>query len=176
MAKSKLKQLGESPPGNYDYKGMLGEQQLYGSSHHGKRYGTVVHTMFNNYQNFLYNRALFGLSVYSQDDIKQMHWDKRKRIIKVHKRAQQTLNLWKQEINNLRIAKLFNEWFPKSRITPVIVEPFSDPSYICKMTFKDFGITKDAITQKLILEGILPKDFYELKAEQLCQEVGVGVG
>jgi hypothetical protein len=170
MVKNKLKQLGESPPGNYDYNGMFKEQQLYGSSHHGIRYGTLVHTMFNNYQNFLYNRALFGLSVYSQEDIKQMHWDKRKRIIKVHKRAQQTLNLWKQEINNLRISKLFNTLFPRSTITPLMTEDYVDPSYVCKMTFKDLGITKDYITQKLILEGILPKDFYELKAEQLCLE------
>jgi len=174
MISKKFKLVQESPPGVM-YKGMLGEQQIYGSSHHGKRYGTVVHTMFNNYQNFLYNRALFGLSVYSQDDIKEMHWDKRKRIVKVHKRAQQTLNLWKQEINNHRIVNLFKKLFPEISITSPITQsllgPEPDPEIVCKLSFKDLRITKEAITQKLMLDGILPRNFYELKAEQLCQEI-----
>lgn len=161
---------GEHPPNNHDYTGMLGEQQVYGSSHHGKRYA-VIETSLNNYQNFLYNRALFGLSVYSQEEIKEMHWDKRKRIIKVHKRAQVTLNLWKQEIINSRVAHLFMTLFPKTSVTADMVEEckHTEPSYINKMSFRDLGLTKDSVILKLIETGILPKDYYELKPQEVCK-------
>ena len=46
---------------------------------------------FNSYQNFLYKRALFGLSVYQKDELEKMHWDKKRRIEKVHQRAQKSV-------------------------------------------------------------------------------------
>ena len=160
-----------APPEKNAYKGMLSDRQVYGSSHYGKIYQILECTPLNNYQNFLYNRALFGLSVYTQEEITEMHWDKRKRIIKVHKRAQVVLNLWKQEVINSRVAHLFKTLFPKAEITSVIVEECkqTDPIFVNKMSFKDLGIMKDAVILKLMENGILPKDYYELKPQEVCK-------
>ena len=147
----------------HEYKGMFSDKQLYGSSHHGKKYANIEYTPLNNYQNFLYNRALFGLSVYSQDELKEMRWDKRRRIVKVHKRAQQVLNLWKQELVNEKISVFFETLFPKSRMLDDIIEPFTDPGFTNTMSFKDLRIRREDIMVKLIENGILPQDFYNLE-------------
>ena len=80
-------------PRNYSYK-------------HGKNIKTYSLQFekdpYSQQQNLLYKRAMFGLNIYSKEEIQQMHWQKRKRIKKVQIRAQKELNLWKQElVNNL---------------------------------------------------------------------------
>jgi len=57
-----------------DYSGKLSEYQLYGNPN--QRFVEYERDEFNTYQNFLYKRALFGLSVYSADELSIMHWDK----------------------------------------------------------------------------------------------------
>jgi hypothetical protein len=36
---------------------------------------------YNGHQNFLYNRALYGLSIYAPEEIKEMPVEKKKRIV-----------------------------------------------------------------------------------------------
>ena len=55
---------------------------------------------YTEHQNFLYNRALYGLSIYTPEEVVIMAPEKRKRIIQIHKKTQKILNLWKQEIVN----------------------------------------------------------------------------
>ena len=155
------------PPGDHMYRGRYGVQQTTGNSYKGRNYANHEATSFNNYQNFFYNRALFGLAMYSQEEIKEMHPDKRRRIIKVHKRAQTVLNLWKQEIIVELSNLFFKTIFPKTEITKQLVEDSSptDESFINKMSFKTLRITKDQVVSKLTAEGILPKNFRELKQE-----------
>ena len=66
----------------------------------------------SEYQNFLYKRAMYGLKMYSEEEIKKMHWQKRNRIKKVQSRTQIMLNTWKQrkmvDISN-EIFALFNK-------------------------------------------------------------------
>ena len=98
-----------------------------------------------------------------------MHFDKRKRITKVSKRAQNVLNLWKQTIIIAITNKFFMKYFPKSPLAQGIVENFSDiedPKFINTLDFKDLSITKKHIVDKLIKEGVLSNDFYNLKPEK----------
>jgi len=86
------------------YTGKLSEYQKF-----PKRFTSQViyeQDRFNAYQNFLYKRALFGLSVYSKEEIDAMHYAKKKRIAGVHLRAQKVLNICKKE--NI-IEKLIQE-------------------------------------------------------------------
>lgn len=168
------KQAGKQVPGrevDHTYSGKLSDQQAYGNNHNGRRYGTVQHDSLNNYQNFLYNRALFGLAVYSQKEIKEMRWDKRKRIIKVHQRSQRVLNIWKQQIVNNWSNQLFQTLFPQTPITKAFVEMANDtdPGYVNKMPFSSLRITKAQVISKLVAEGILPPDFYTLKPQTSCK-------
>jgi len=146
-----------------EYSGKLSEYQLYGNP--SQRFVEYERDEFNAYQNFLYKRALFGLSVYSAEELSIMHWDKKKRIQKVHLRTQNVLNLWKQEIINSTVNKIFSTLFFHSSFAKDMVEKFgndTDPNYISKVNFKELGIDKRQIVTKLIQEKILPVNFYEL--------------
>ncbi|NBP16059.1 hypothetical protein EBU95_16985 [bacterium] len=147
-----------------EYSGRLSEYQLYGNP--DRRFVEYERDEFNAYQNFLYKRALFGLSVYSTDELSIMHWDKKKRILKVHTRTQNVLNLWKQEMINSTVNKLLSNLFYHSAFVKEMIEKFgsdTDPEYISRVSFKDLGVSKKAIVTKLIEEKILPVNFYELE-------------
>jgi hypothetical protein len=119
---------------------------------------------YSTQQNFLYKRAMFGLSVYDQSEIELMHWQKRKRIQKVHKRTQLELNLWKQDIVNKWTNKFFEVLFPNNKLTTDLLRLTDiDPQYKNTSSFTDLGIGKDAIVNKLIDVGILPAHFHNLK-------------
>ena len=117
---------------------------------------------YNKHQNFLYNRAMYGLSIYSRDEVQEMDLQKKKRIIRIHKKTQTILNLWKQEIVNTLANKLFTDIFPRMDITNTLVEKFGiegDADYVNKMSFKMLNISKPQIVEKLIQSKVLPKNF-----------------
>ena len=148
--------------GPVSYAGRLAEHQQ--KTYANSEYQSHDVLFLNQYQNHLYHRAIFGLSIYSQDEIKNMHSKKRKRIIKVSKRTQSILNLWKQEIIIAMTNKFFSEIFPGMAITNALLSDSTvDPSVRCNLSFKLLKIKKPAIIQKLLCEGILPENFYELK-------------
>lgn len=153
------------------YVGNYSKYQLEGNDYNGKKYSLIVHTPLNNHQNMLYNRALFGLSLYTQEEIQEMHWEKRKRIIKVYKRAQSVLNIWKQEITNKITTAFFSALFPKTEFAIIMENTVNDTDeeFINKLSFRDLGISKSQIILKLIETGILPPNFYELKPLTTCK-------
>jgi len=120
---------------------------------------------FNATQNFLYKRAMFGLSVYSPEEVEKMNFDKKKRIIKVHKRCQGILNIWKQRLCNEYTNRIFETFFPNTEMGKFFYVTHCDtvdPSFMNTLNFKDMGISKQVIVEKLIIEGILPKNFHSL--------------
>lgn len=146
------------------YTGNLSEYQTKGNRYvkHNIQY---ERDMFNQYQNFLYKRALFGLSVYSPEELEKMHWDKKKRIQKVHERAQLTLNIWKQLRTHDLLSDFLCKVFHHSSLAKDFREKFAnevDPNYISPVEFKSLGISKQDIVEKLIQEKILPGNFYQL--------------
>lgn len=150
------------------YTGRLNEYQKYGNNYQQKRYVEYERDEFNQYQNFLYKRAIFGLTVYSPEELQTMHWDKKKRIQKVHARAQSVLNTWKQQLANEWATGLLSKIFHHSQLAKDLIESFGshiDPDYISPLEFKSLGISKRDIVEKLISEKILPNNFYQLKAE-----------
>lgn len=141
------------------------EIRLHGAISKGKRPSRFEQDPYNEYQNFLYNRALFGLGVYPKEEVAVMHWDKKKRIIKVHKRAQTLINIWKQEIINVLSNHLFTTIFPGTPITKELTEKFgnaTDELHVNKMPFRSLNITKVQVVEKFMSVGILPKNFNEL--------------
>jgi hypothetical protein len=159
------------PQLDHNYSGKFSDHQLYGNNYKGRRYGIIQHDSLNNYQNFLYNRALFGLAVYSPEEVKAMRPDKRKRIMKVNKRAREILNIWKQQVVNAWSTQLFLCLFPNAPITKTLVETTTDTDseYVNKMSLKDLRITKAQIISKLVAEKVLPPDFYTLKPQTACK-------
>jgi hypothetical protein len=150
---------------NPEYSGKLSEYQLKGNTHNENKYNLMTPSQLNNYQIFLYNRALFGLSVYSPEEIKSMNWEKRKRIEKKHRKTRATLNIWKQQMVNKFSTSFFKQIFPDMEITKYLEQTTDDTdvNYVSNISFKTLGITKKDIVKKLIIEDILPTNFYELK-------------
>lgn len=126
---------------------------------------------YSQEQNFLYKRAMFGLSVYNKKEVKQMHWQKKKRIKKVQKRTQKELNLWKQEVVNKLTNKLLSSMFPKSPLVKSLIEnSFTDTEFNNILSFADLGIDKPDIIKKLIDEGLLPKNFNSLNIKDVSNK------
>lgn len=167
MDKSHLIKQLEGRKDRTEYTGKFSSLQEFGSSYKGKRYSQYEQDPYSEYQNFLYKRALFGLKMYTQEEIKAMHTQKRKRIMKVHRRAQHELNLYKQEkfitITN-KILGMFNG--KSSSLAQELIDNFSepDPKFKCnrELSFKDLGIEKKQIISMLIKKGVLPPNFEKL--------------
>lgn len=159
--------ISDSPLQQYqihDGKGVA-HIRLHNRQQNLKYYQVYEKDQYSQIQNFLYKRALLGLNIYTKQEIKDMHWKKRKRIQRIHKRAQKILNLWKQQVLADSVSKFFKALFPRSPLTKELVEGASvlDPEFKNTLSFKDLGISKDMVVKKLHEEGVLPPDFFSLK-------------
>jgi hypothetical protein len=150
------------------YKGKLSNYQLEGNKLNNKKVTNYEQVSYNKYQKELYNRVLYGLSAFTKEELEMMHWEKKKRINKVHIRTKEILNIWKQEINNNIFEKFFkpmftgdNREFAKDFVT--LYDKETDPEIKVNVSFKTLGVSKEQIIAKLIEKGILAKDFYKLK-------------
>jgi len=145
------------------YQGKLEKYQQFGTK---PKYQLYERDEFNSYQNFLYKRVLFGLSVYEKDELTVMHWDKKNRINKVHKHAQKVMNIWKQQIINNITNSFLTTYFGNSSFVKDLITNHgntTDDKFVNIIEFKNLGISKKDIINKLIIEKILPHNFYKLK-------------
>jgi ribosome-interacting GTPase 1 len=121
----------------------------------------------NDYQNFLYKRALYGLKVYTQEELDEMHPEKQERITRVYWKAQRVLNKYKQEVINKESNKIMKALFPHSQLTKLFLTELNvtDPRFRNDLTFRQLGIDKPDIVNKLIERRVLPKNFYILDSK-----------
>jgi hypothetical protein len=124
---------------------------------------------YNGYQNYLYKRALYGLDALTEKELATMCSKKKQRIINVYKRAQVTLNKFKQQVTINYSNFIFESLFPESPITQfLLADNEIDEKFKNTLTFKDLGIEKQDIIAIFIAEGILPKNFLDLKDAPLA--------
>jgi len=122
---------------------------------------------YNQYQNYLYKRALYGLSALTQDELATMCSKKKQRVLNVYKKAQVVINKLKQQATINYTNFIFETLFPKSPITQALLaETETDDTLINKLNFKDLGIEKSQIITIFIAEGVLPKNFLSLDGPQ----------
>jgi hypothetical protein len=122
---------------------------------------------YNQYQNYLYKRALYGLSALTQDELATMCSKKKQRVLNVYKKAQVVINKLKQQATISYTNFIFETLFPKSPITQALLaETETDDTLINKLNFKDLGIEKSQIITIFIAEGVLPKNFLSLEGPQ----------
>src|SRR5690606_33497345 len=111
-------------------------------------------------------RALYGLSAYNEEELKTMHWERKKRIRKVNKRAQKIINIFKQERLNILCDHFYKTFCFKSKLAKNLFsleKSFVDANIINTLEFETLKITKKDIIERFIIEGILTKNFYKLK-------------
>jgi len=150
------------------YEGALKEYQQVGNKFKGKKFSNYERDRFTPYQNLLYKRALFGLKIYDEKEVKKIHKQKKARIIKTHQKAQKSLNVMKQEFMIQFTNRIFEVWFPKCTLTKQLLSLSDDidPQFINKMDLKTLGIRKEHVIERFITDGVLPKDFHQRKELQ----------
>jgi hypothetical protein len=122
---------------------------------------------YNQYQNYLYKRALHGLSALTEKELATMCSKKKQRIINVYKRAQVVLNKLKQQATINYSNFIFKTLFPNSPITDfLLADEYTDDKVINTLNFKDLNIDKKQIISIFIAEGVLPKNFLSLTGPQ----------
>ena len=163
---SSLEELSVLKNNSPEYKGKLPNYQQNGSKQDRKKHKQYEQHRLTPYQNLLYKRAIMGLTIYKKKELDEMHWEKRRRIKRVHRKAQTQLNLMKQERVNVLCDKLYRDIFSTSELAKNVFsleKSATDPKIMNTLELKSLGITKGHIVKRLVHEGILPKDFYNLK-------------
>ena len=130
----------------------------------GKTHIQYEQDSYSNYQNYLYKRALYGLSSINEEELNTMCSKKKQRIVNVYKRAQVVLNKLKQQATINYSNFIFKTLFPNSPITQILLaDTETDEKFKNTLTFKDLNIEKQDIISIFMLEGILPKNFLSLE-------------
>ena len=145
-----------------NYYGILSEYQL----HPQNLVQNLSYRKLNPYQHFLFKRVLHGLNMYSAEEKAKLHWDKKRRITRVWKRAQDELNIWKQIICNKKVNAYFRKTFTGPMAEYIISIPPEETlkEYKNKMTLRELGITYEDVILRFMQKGLLPRTFLTLKA------------
>ena len=146
----------------YQYYGLLEEYQLHPPS----IINNLSYNKLNSYQHFLFKRVLHGLNVYSKEEIETLHWDKKRRISKVWRRSQREINAWKQIICNKKVNDFFRATFHGPTAEYIISVPEDEilEDYNNTLSLKDLGISYEDVILRFMSKGLLPKNFFTLKA------------
>ena len=145
----------------YMYLGILTEYQLYLKD--SKQ--IIIYTKLNPQQHFLFKRVLHGTNMYGKEELTKMHWDKKRRIKKVWKRAQSEINRWKQTICNESANSFFKVFYNSTLARDILAIPVCETCDKHKNTisFKDLGIKYEDVILFFMGKGLLPRNFLSLK-------------
>ena len=140
----------------YNYYGLLEQYQL-----RPDEFNNISYKKLTPEQHFLFKRVLHGLKVYKLEEVNKLHWDKKKRIIKVWKRSQREINAWKQTISNKRINAYPRKTFRGESVNALLAIPVTDvmDDYTNKLSLKDLGISYEDLIIFFMSKGLLPKNF-----------------
>ena len=124
---------------------------------------TVDYTKLSAEQYRMFKHVMVGLDMYTPQELYAMNSSKKSKIFKRHKQAQAMLNLWKQQLTNELTNRLLGGLFPKSQLIQELTNDNSTSNnYVNTLSFKDLGVNKTTIINKLITENFLPKNFASL--------------
>lgn len=143
----------------YQDKG-LGNIQLYGNA----KYQKLVDEGYSPKQQELYRRAVYGLSSFTKEELASLTEERVTEVIITFKRSQKVINRLKEEACDKKLKSFLLTMFHKSTLARDIAE-YRDPikQYnVNPFSFKELNISKELITEKLILAKVLPEDYYEL--------------
>ena len=83
---------------------------------------------------------------------------------KLNPKQQMVINQWKQYLTYEESNKIFSIFASSKLAKEIVNDPFTYmPDYINKLSFKSFGIEYEHLIIKFIANGLLPKNFFDLK-------------
>jgi hypothetical protein len=118
----------------------------------------------NSYQYFLFRRCLFGLEVYSQEEMRYISSQKKKRILAVHKHAMEVINVFKQKLLTEKTNKILGKLLPNSKSIQVFISVCNetDPEFDCSIPLEKLGACRMDIAKELVVQKCLPYNFWDL--------------
>lgn len=127
------------------------------------KYQEIEKPVFNEKQQKMYSEALYGLNIYSEEQIKKMPKSVVMKIAQRCQAVQMIINRWKQEIVNDRVDGFLLKLFPKSPVVKQITSVKGyDDSIKSTIPFKDLQLNQQKIAQKLVSLRLLPENFFQL--------------
>lgn len=150
--------------GKYQFAGKLSDFQKLDANPNS--YMKYEQDEFSAYQNQRYKRVLYGLRSLNKEEYNKTCKAKRKRISKVYFKGQKVINKLKQESTNAYTNLIFKTLFPNSPLTNWLLENTqTDEGFKNTLELSDVNINKHDIIKAFIEEGILPKNFMEVKTD-----------
>jgi hypothetical protein len=164
LSANQLKKIDQQKIVNrYEYLGMMSDYHTVSK----EVVQTIVYINLTPTQSMLFKRVLHGMNAYKPEEVSSMHWDKKRRIKKVWKRGQNVINRMKQRLTNKRVNQVLNDsvWAHTSvikQLTNMSID-MTDDTLINRLSLKDLGIQYEDLIIKFYHEGLLPKNYFELK-------------
>lgn len=149
----------------YERDSILKSLQTEGNKFNNESYQKIGENLT---QQKAYRIALYGLSVFTPDELSSLSFLEKNRIVTNQKKVQRLLDKWKQEICHKKIGSFVTKFFKMTDslknkdLFKFATYDYYDSNNKNKMDFKDLGINKDMIVQKLMSAGLLPRNYYEL--------------
>ena len=141
--------------------------QLYGNKLNDVSYQSRTSTMFNEVQNKMYRRIVYGVEALNKAELTTMSKNEISKIQKDYSRAQVILNRYKNQVMNQSLNGFLEKHFWNSPIAREMIDFSDDPDTVHEentLSFKELGINKKQVAGKLIEHGFLPVDFFYLSA------------
>jgi hypothetical protein len=145
----------------------LNDLQLYGNKLNGVSYQRVTEIEFNTLQQRMYKRLVYGIENIPKAEMLTIDRKERERIIARHARAQEVINIYKNEVMAITCDKIFGKIFWNSPIAKEMVAYSSDSEALKEentLSFRELGIKKHQLAAKFIESGLLPLNFFQLSA------------
>jgi hypothetical protein len=126
---------------------------------------TVEKLHLNLVQREMYRRLMYGLNNYTPEQRTAMSAEQITKIVKDYDRAKKVLHIMKAKKHYEAETKLLNVLFPKQKVGKKDHDWFL---FVPKsQTLNKLGITTTQIVDEFIARHLLPKNFYELKADTI---------
>jgi hypothetical protein len=113
-------------------------------------------------QQTLYAKTVYGLSYYTRSELKKLPKTRLQQLEHQHQQIQELLNRWKTEVMHSKLDSILLALFPKSPIVKAFTGVKPESKHVSTRSFKELGINQVQIAHKLIAEGFLPENFFEL--------------
>jgi hypothetical protein len=126
------------------------------------KYQEISRPVFNKMQQTLYAKTVYGLSYYTRSELKKLPKTRLQQLEDQHQQIQELLNKWKTEVMHSKLDNILLALFPKSPIVKAITGLQPENKHVSTKSFKELGINQVQIAHKLMSEGYLPENFFQL--------------
>lgn len=138
--------------------------QLHGNKLNNRSYQSYKPSRFTEIQQRMYADVLYGLN---EESKKRLSAEEQRIVLEKHQKAQRVINNWKNEIVANYVDNIFGKIFWHSDISKEMIKSArrdKRSKVLNNMSFKDLGLEKRHVAQKLIAHNLLPEDFFQLTA------------